>query len=304
MGGLYLTDLADVVRRAGLSVIEVGSGPSQTGTAWKTRARGSGGYSSGRPNAVMVHHTASGASADGWGDANYCTFSDSDRPLCNLYLSRKGQVWVCAAGATNTNGSGGPLGPVPKDSMNSCAIGIEAGNNGTGEPWPDAQQDAYVKLASALCSAYGIPTSQVYSHAEWAPSRKVDPAGPSQWSKSSGGGSSNMWNMGAFRASCGGAAPGPGPGPGPATEGEGAPEMAVAIQASDGTPEQQAMIFAWQPGCSIGWLTSDAQINVGLITGALAFDSSSKPLRNFGAAEIQDFINRYWAGGPKPPGWQ
>jgi hypothetical protein len=194
MGGLYLTDLADVVRRAGLTVTEVGSGPSQTGTAWKTRARGSGGYSSGRPNAVMVHHTASGASADGWGDANYCTFSDSDKPLCNLYLSRKGQVWVCAAGATNTNGSGGPLGPVPKDSMNSCAIGIEAGNNGTGEPWPDVQQDAYVTLASALCSAYGIPTSQVYSHAEWAPSRKVDPAGPSRWAKS------GTWPMDPFRS--------------------------------------------------------------------------------------------------------
>ena len=128
MGSRYLTDLANVVRGAGLVV--------QEEPGWQSRSRGSGGYSSGLPNAVMIHHTASGPSSDGQPDVSYMCYSADARPIANLYLSRQGKVWVMAAGATNTNGSGGPLGPVPADSMNSSAIGIEAGNNGTGSPGP------------------------------------------------------------------------------------------------------------------------------------------------------------------------
>ena len=36
MGSIYLTDMADWFRAAGLTVVEYGG--------WKTRARGSGGY--------------------------------------------------------------------------------------------------------------------------------------------------------------------------------------------------------------------------------------------------------------------
>ena len=62
MGTRYLTDLADVCRRTGYPVIEV--------DGWQSRARGSGGYDSSRPNHIMVHHTASGPSSDGWDDVN------------------------------------------------------------------------------------------------------------------------------------------------------------------------------------------------------------------------------------------
>jgi hypothetical protein len=187
VGSRYLTDLAAVIRATGLEVIEV--------SGWQTRARGSGGYDSGRPNHVMIHHTASPASADGWPDVNYCTYHDEDAPLCNLYLNRGGIVWVCAAGATNTNGSGrDPCGVTPDDSMNSHAIGIEAGNNGTGELWPDAQENAYLVLVEALGVAYGIPVGRVHAHAEYAPTRKVDPAGPDRWATGAA-----TWNMHAFR---------------------------------------------------------------------------------------------------------
>ena len=98
MGDKYLTDLADVCRSAGLDVIEM--------EGWQHRARGSGGYSSGKPDHVMVHHTASGPSSDGWPDAEYCTHSDDDAPLCNLYLNRAGTVWVCAAGGRTRTGPG------------------------------------------------------------------------------------------------------------------------------------------------------------------------------------------------------
>ena len=64
------------------------------------------------------------------------------------------------------------------------AIGIEAGNNGIGEPWSDAQQDAYVKWLRSVDAAYGITADRVHSHQEWAPTRKSDPAGPSRWATS------------------------------------------------------------------------------------------------------------------------
>lgn len=202
MGSRYLTDLADVCRRSGFNVIEV--------EGWQQRARGSGGYDGGRPNHVMCHHTASGASMDGWGDVNYMTFNHQDAPLCNLYLSRTGDIYVCAGGATNTNGSGhDPCGTTADDSMNSSAIGIEAGNNGVGEQWPDQQQDAFNALCKVLCDGYGIPVHRVHAHFEWAPSRKIDPAGNSRYAT---GGSS--WNMDLFRAdvsSAGGSTPEPEP---------------------------------------------------------------------------------------------
>lgn len=201
MSGRYLTDLADVVRRAGLVV--------QEEPGWQTRARSSGGYGSGRPTHVMVHHTASGPSSDGQADVNYCCYGSDSRPVANLYLARSGKVWIMAAGATNTNGQGQDSwgGGVPDDSMNTHAIGIEAANGGTGEEWPTAQQDAYLVLVSALCGAYAIPLGQVRAHFEWAPGRKIDPAGNSRYAT---GGAS--WRMDQFRGDVlEGAAPTPPP---------------------------------------------------------------------------------------------
>jgi N-acetylmuramoyl-L-alanine amidase len=206
MGSRYLTDLATVMRRTGYPVHEV--------DGWQNRARGSGGYDSGRPNHIMAHHTASGASSDGWPDVNYCTFNDEDAPLCNLYVDRSGEWYVCAAGATNTNGSGhDPCGVTADDSMNSSAIGIEAGNNGTGEQWPDKQLDSYEKGCRELSEAYGIPISCIHAHWEWAPSRKSDPAGGPKYQTGSPGPNDISWNMDEFRSACQGAAPSPGPTP-------------------------------------------------------------------------------------------
>jgi hypothetical protein len=78
--------------------------------------------------------------------------------------------------------------------MNSSAIGIEAGNNGVGETWTPVQQDTFVALCRVLCDSYGIPIDHVHAHFEWAPSRKIDPAGNSRYAA---GGAS--WDMDAFR---------------------------------------------------------------------------------------------------------
>ena len=217
MGSRYLTDLGDVLRRAGLDVIEL--------DGWQTRARGSGGYDSGRPSVVMVHHTASPASSSGEGDALYSALYDEDAPLSNLCLDRDGIWWILATGATNTNGAGGPLAGVPEDSMNSHAIGVEA-NGGYGDAWPAVQTNSYVAGVAALCQAYGI--GEVFAHFEWAPSRKIDPAGPSPWAT---GGAS--WNMDRFRADVDAGASSPAPEPGPEPGPEPAPKPPAPNEGDD-----------------------------------------------------------------------
>jgi peptidoglycan hydrolase-like protein with peptidoglycan-binding domain len=219
MGDRYLTDLDEVCRRTGYPVIEVGGSPGQQGDQWKHRGRsGNTGYNSGKPDHIMVHHTASSTSTSGWGDANYCTFSAGDKPITNLLISRSpATIFVCAGGPTNTNGSGDDPCGIANDAMNSSAIGIEASNNGTGETWDDDQLDCYLKLCRELENAYGIPNGRLHSHWEYAGYRgKIDPAGPPR--PYSGHPAPMSWNMDSFRgdvATGGGGGPGPTPQPPP-----------------------------------------------------------------------------------------
>ena len=144
-----LIELAQTLRDAGLAVREY--------DGWELRAARQQRVPSSGPLAIIVHHTASPASWDGERDADYIAFQCDVAPMANLYLDRSGQCWVLAAGASNTNGAGGPWGPIPLDSANSRVIGIEAGNDGIGEAWPDVMQDAYVKGVAALAERFGIP---------------------------------------------------------------------------------------------------------------------------------------------------
>lgn len=170
MTGRYITELADVLRGAGLAVIEYGE--------WWTRARGSGGYAAGRPWCVAWHHTASSASPES--DAAYIATGAPDAPLANLLVDRDGVVWVLAAGCTNTNGTGGPLtfsrGTVPADSMNTYAVGMEIANNGVGESYTAAQIAAAFAASLAICASEALEPTDAFTHAEYAPSRKIDPA--------------------------------------------------------------------------------------------------------------------------------
>jgi len=123
-----------------------------------------------------------------------------DNPVSNGLLDRTGLFTIIGAGATNHAGKGGPWaasrGTIPLDSANSYCFGIEAANAGTGEPWSQAQQEAYTRMVKALCDAYLLRNAtDTVAHREWAPSRKIDPAGASRWAKGA-----DMWNMQAFRA--------------------------------------------------------------------------------------------------------
>jgi len=170
MGARYLTELADVLRAAGLAVVEV--------DGWQHRARSSGGYDSDRPWVVMWHHTASQTTAEN--DVNYIVNGSPDAPIANTYLARDGVVWVCAGGATNTNGKGGPVavsrGTVPVDSMNTYALSCEIANSGLGEAYPAVQIDAAFRLSLAVTDWLGLSPADALGHVDWSPGRKIDPA--------------------------------------------------------------------------------------------------------------------------------
>jgi len=172
MAGRYLTDMAAVLRDAGCRVEER--------VGWQTRARSSGGFADGRPWCIMWHHTASRPNTSALANVAYIVSGSPIAPVANLYLHSDGVFHVCAAGATNTNGVGGPTpvskGTVPVNQMNTHAISIEAGNDGTGELWPQVQIDAYFKGSNALAAAYGLKPSDICSHNAYTPGRKIDPA--------------------------------------------------------------------------------------------------------------------------------
>ena len=196
---IFLTDLAAWLKDAGLTVLEY--------PGWKTRARGSGGYSA-NPLCVMWHHTASPKSWDGQKDADYCAVGDSDAPLANLYIDRSGLVWVLAAGATNTNGKGRSIafsrGTVPQDGMNTRAVGVEMGNDGVGEQWTQIQVDTMFIVSNVVNQRLGNQPDDVSTHQFYAPDRKIDPAtcnvaGP--WVPNSCN-SSGSWDRGSVQAEC------------------------------------------------------------------------------------------------------
>lgn len=224
---MRLIDLAAVCRSTGLVVHE------EPGWQQRSRRDNTQEYPPSGPSAVMCHHTASPAHTDGRRDVDYICYGSPVKPVSNLYLSRKGEVWVCASGPTNTNGAGHDWwgGGVPDNAMNSYAIGIEAANNGVGEQWPWVQQGAYVKLVAALCRAYKIPVNSVRAHFEWT-SRKIDPAGQSQYATGSA-----KWDMDMFRTDVTNALYPPTPPPPVPTD---EVEM-IALDHKPGTPEWTAL---------------------------------------------------------------
>lgn len=168
----FLTDLADVLRMAGLEVTEV--------TGWKTRgAPASDGSRVLRSvEAIITHHTATPTLTRG----DYPTLntvkvgrSDLPGPLAQLGLGRSGRWYVIAAGRANHTG----VTHEPWQS-NSYAIGIEAEAAGTGDPrdWPEVQMNSYAKGVAALAKHYGVPVDRVLGHKEIAApqGRKTDPS--------------------------------------------------------------------------------------------------------------------------------
>ena len=155
---MMLTDLADVVRDAGFTVIE------QKG--WRTRGHG--------PmtdvRTIIAHHTA----GPKVGNAPSLGLVQNGRPgldgpLAQLLLARDSTVYVVAAGLCYHAGISRD-----NDYINSHSIGIEAEATGVGM-WDGANIAHYGYLTGALKDHYGA--SHILGHKETCSpvGRKTDP---------------------------------------------------------------------------------------------------------------------------------
>lgn len=161
---MMLTDLATVLREAGLRVVER--------PGWKSAGHGPMTDVKG----VTCHHTASGR---GTGlTLGMSTVEDGrpglDGPLAHLYLNREGTFYTIAAGLCYHAG----ISRKPSYT-NAHRIGIEAlaAGDGWSRDWPPAQMAAYARGTAALANHYGFPISEIRGHKETCEpeGRKIDP---------------------------------------------------------------------------------------------------------------------------------
>lgn len=159
----------ELLRKHGLKV--------RVAPGWKTRGRpaSTGGFG---PVGILCHHTATTVA---WTIPAVIRLLRNGRtglpgPLSHFGLTRKGEVWLIAAGRANHAGEARASGTVAAGDGNELYIGIEAFNNGVGEPWPREQYDAYVLLCAALCvEITGNSSETVRGHKETSTTGKIDP---------------------------------------------------------------------------------------------------------------------------------
>lgn len=165
---MWLTDLDDVLRAAGLTVVEV--------PGWRTRGtRGADGKPRGLTavRGIMCHHTAGPRTGDLPSLRTVVEGRpDVPGPLAQLMIARSGAWHIVAAGHCNHAGKGA----WPGLTGSSDTIGIEGESTGTGD-WTPAQRASWPVGVTALARHYGVPGSLVIGHREWAPARKIDPVG-------------------------------------------------------------------------------------------------------------------------------
>jgi hypothetical protein len=127
----------------------------------------------GKVKGVMLHHTATPASAKGdfptlnWVKkggklANGKTLRG---PLCNFGLGRSGTIYLVTEDRASHSGEGHYRGIT---AGNSHFLGIEGEHPGSDTAWPRNQFDAYCRLVASILHAIGRDTVWDIRHALWA----------------------------------------------------------------------------------------------------------------------------------------
>lgn len=154
------------------------------------------------PQLLVVHHTAS---PDGSGDAPCLTIcregrSDVPGPLAQMLLGRAGTLFLITDGRANHPGNcdratierairgehqGNPnvcdSADDPGVGAAGLAWGIEAENNGVGEPWPSVQIERYIQICEAFCKElHWDPWVKILAHKKIT-RRKIDPSFDMRW---------------------------------------------------------------------------------------------------------------------------
>lgn len=158
-----------ILRSYGLKVVVV--------PGWRLRGRpaSTGNLS---PVGVLCHHTATAATSLVASVLRLLVVGRSDLPgpLAQFGLGRDGTVYLIAAGRANHAGEAKSSGTVAAGDGNALYWGIEAFNNGLGEPYPAAQYNAYTLLCAVLSVRFTKNTANtVRGHKETSVTGKIDP---------------------------------------------------------------------------------------------------------------------------------
>jgi hypothetical protein len=188
------TWLPEVLRAAGLTVIET--------PGWRGRGRDLEAVAG-----LVMHHTASSVRSTLQTNLNVVTNGNgfAPGPIAQAMFWRDGVVYIIGDGRANHAGRGGPYGGwLPQDRANLRTLGFECVNNGVGEPW-SAELVAAMEIGAAAVMRYlDLPAERTIMHSEWAPGRKIDPAGPNGGRIAYAPGPVNqramVWSGDAFRA--------------------------------------------------------------------------------------------------------
>jgi len=209
MAYVFLTDLDVALSNAGIAFTAIDTHPADaTGSSsWQERGRpeSTGGF---QPTGTLCHHTASPAGTSDAAEINALMAGNSEAPgpISQIFIGRgAGTVYLLAAGRANHGGRGMRPGIDSQCAdMNNALLGIEAGNNGIGESWSDAQTLNYARVVAALHVHYHWPKSAIFLHATTGPpnggcNSKIDPAGP--WQRQPDIGAST-WDLETWRNFC------------------------------------------------------------------------------------------------------
>ncbi|MER5754341.1 peptidoglycan recognition family protein [Streptomyces sp. NPDC002088] len=181
---LSASEVVAALHTEGVSVVEYRD--------WRTHNRNSKG-AFGPVNGILIHHTASAGDTAAHTASSvalcYNGRSDLPGPLCHAVGAKDGKVYLVGHGRANHAGLGdgdvldavqAEKSPLPVDNEadtdgNRYFYGIELINLGNGkDAWPDAQTEAAVRWAAALCRKHGWGAESVIGHKEWQPG-KIDP---------------------------------------------------------------------------------------------------------------------------------
>lgn len=173
---MILSNLATVLRNAGLTVVET--------AGWASRGYEDQDLADVR--GVLWHHTATNRTAFDTQNAPTLAMCVNGRPdlagpLCHIVLGRDGTVYLVAAGLANHAGRGSAAG-IPTDAGNYYLIGIEMESSGIAPfDWTEDQVRVAPYLGAALENEYltdqPAELRVQLGHLEYSSEGKIDPAG-------------------------------------------------------------------------------------------------------------------------------
>ena len=162
---------------------------------WDRKTRKIGWRSStGKPVALLTHHTAGAATSSNKDGAPGNRHGDNDGiikfvqthyevPAANFTLDRDGcvyvhslyPVWHAGLGSFRGTGPYDRIG-IPDNAGNDYMLGVEDMSKGVKKDWTPAQKKAYGALAAACAESCGWKGfyMRLPNHKTWAPARKVD----------------------------------------------------------------------------------------------------------------------------------